>query len=200
MDCVKIGQLIAKLRKEKKLTQKNIADALGIQSKTVSKWECGLGCPDLSLWPELSTILGVDMKQMMEGEITSNKPDSGNIDKVRFYVCPTCGNILVSTGSASIFCCGRKLERILPVDSSDAIKITVEEIDMDYFITFDHPMTKEHYISFVAYVKTDRILLNRLYPEQSPTCRIPLAKGGKFYVYCNQHGLVAYSDCNLKKL
>jgi desulfoferrodoxin (superoxide reductase-like protein) len=194
MDCVKIGQLIAKLRKEKKLTQKNIADALGIQSKTVSKWECGLGCPDLSLWPDLSTILGVDMKQMMEGEITSNKPDSGNIDKVRFYVCPTCGNILVSTGSASIFCCGRKLERLRPKDVSDAIKITVEEIDMDYFITFDHPMTKEHYISFVAYVKTDRVFLNRLYPEQSPTCRIPMNKGGKFYVYCNQHGLVVYSD------
>ncbi|HCR83676.1 MAG TPA: XRE family transcriptional regulator, partial [Lachnospiraceae bacterium] len=54
MDCVKIGKLIAKLRKEKNLTQRNIADALGIQNKTVSKWECGLGCPDLSLWPELS--------------------------------------------------------------------------------------------------------------------------------------------------
>lgn len=199
MDCVKIGQLIAKLRKEKNLTQKNIADALGIQSKTVSKWECGLGCPDLSLWPELSTILGVDMKQMMEGEITSNKPDSGNIDKVRFYVCPSCGNILVSTGSASIFCCGRKLERILPVVSSDAIKITAEEIEMDYFITFDHPMTKGHYISFVAYVKTDKIFLNRLYPEQSPTCRIPIAKGGKLYVYCIQHGLVMYSDKDLNQ-
>ncbi len=103
MDCAKIGRLIAELRKEQKLTQKNIADALGIQSKTVSKWECGLGCPDLSLWSELSTILGVDMKQMMEGEITPNRPDSGNINKVRFYVCSTCGNILVSTGSASIF-------------------------------------------------------------------------------------------------
>ena len=52
------------------MTQKNIADALGIQSKTVSKWECGLGCPDSSLWSDLSTILGVDMKQLMEGEIT----------------------------------------------------------------------------------------------------------------------------------
>ncbi|MFV0330162.1 MAG: helix-turn-helix domain-containing protein [Dysgonomonas sp.] len=194
MDCVKIGKLIAKLRKEKKLTQKNVADALDIQSKTVSKWECGLGCPDLSLWPELSAILGVDMKQMMEGEITSNKPDSGNIDKVRFYVCPSCGNILVSTGSASIFCCGRKLERILPIDSPAAIIITVEEMDTDYFITFDHPMTKEHYISFVAFVKSDKVLLNRLYPEQSPTCRFPVIKGGKLYVYCIKHGLSVYTD------
>ncbi len=194
MDCVKIGKLIAKLRKEKNLTQKNIADALGIQSKTVSKWECGLGCPDLPLWPELSAILGVDMKQMMEGEITPNKPDSGNIDKVRFYVCPFCGNILVSTGSASIFCCGRKLERILPMDTLIAPKIIVEEIDADYLVTFDHPMTKEHYLSFVAYVKSDKVFLNRLYPEQSPTCRFPITTGGKLYVYCVKHGLLVYPD------
>lgn len=88
-----------------------------------------------------------------------------NLPKVRFYVCPSCGNILVSTGSASIFCCGRKLERILPMDITVATKITVEEMDTDYFITFDHPMTKEHYISFVAFVKSDKVLLNRLYPE-----------------------------------
>ncbi len=192
MDCVKIGKLIAKLRKEKNLTQRDIADALGIQNKTVSKWECGLGCPDLSLWSELSAILGVDMKQMMEGEITANSPDNGNIDNVRFYVCSSCGNILVSTGSASIFCCGRKLEPILPTDSSVAIKITVEEIDTDYFVTIDHPMTKEHYLSFVAYVKSDKIYLNRLYPEQSPTFRIPITTGGKLYVYCIKHGLMVY--------
>ena len=192
MDCVKIGKLIAKLRKEKNLTQKNIADALGIQNKAVSKWECGLGCPDISLWPELSAILDVDMVQLMEGEITPNKPDSGNIDKVSFYVCPTCGNILVSTGSASIFCCGRKLERIPPMDSSESIKIKVEEIDTDYFITFDHPMTKDHYISFVAYVKSDKIFLNRLYPEQSPSSRFPISKGGKLYIYCVKHCLMVY--------
>lgn len=194
MDSVKIGKLIAKLRKEKNLTQKNIADALGIQSKTVSKWECGLGCPDLTLWPGLSEILGVDIIQMMEGEITPNKPDSGNIDKVRFYVCPSCGNILISTGSASIFCCGRKLEYIEPMDATAEMDITVEEMDTDYYITFDHPMTKEHYISFAALVKSDRVLLNRLYPEQSPTCRFPLMLGGKLYVYCIRDGLSIYSD------
>ncbi|SCY23223.1 helix-turn-helix domain-containing protein [Alkaliphilus peptidifermentans] len=194
MDCVKIGKLISKLRKEKNLTQKNIADVLGIQNKTVSKWECGLGCPDLSLWPELSAILGVDMKPMMEGEITPNKPDNGNIDRIRFYVCPSCGNTLVSTGSASIFCCGRKLERIMPMDPLTSPQITVAEIDMDYYITFDHPMTKEHYISFVACVKSDRVFLNRLYPEQSPTCRFPITIGGKLYVYCINHGLVVYEN------
>ena len=133
------------------------------------------------------------MKQMMEGEITSNKPDSGNIDKVHFYVCLSCGNILVSTGRASIFCCGRKLERVLPTVATIAPKITVEEIDTDYFVTFDHPMTKDHYLSFVAYVKSDRVFLNRLYPEQSPTCRFPITTGGKLFVYCIKHGLSVYS-------
>ena len=200
MDTVKIGKLIARLRKEKNLTQKNIADELGNQSKTVSKWECGLGCPDLSLWPRLSDILGVDIIQMMEGEITPNKPDVGNIDRVRFYVCPSCGNILISTGSASIFCCGRKLEYILPMDSAEAIKITVEEMDTDYYITFDHPMTKEHYISFVALVKSDRVFFNRLYPEQSPTARFPIIVGGKLYVYCVKDGLSVFSGISHVKL
>lgn len=190
MDCMKIGRLIARLRKEKGLTQKNIADALGVGNKAVSKWECGLGCPDLALWPELSVILGADMAQLMEGEITSNKPDTGNIDKIRFYVCPDCGNILVSTGSASIFCCGRKLERVLPTGPLAASDLHIEESDTDYYVTIAHPMTKTHYISFAAYVKSDRVFLTRLYPEQSPAFRFPMLAGGKLYVYCVQHGLM----------
>ena len=194
MDCTKIGKLIAHLRKEKGMTQKNLADAIGVLNKTVSKWECGLGCPDLSYWADLSSILGVDMVQMMEGEIISNKPDSGNIDKILFYVCPDCGNILVSTGSASIFCCGRKLERLNLVEKTEELGISIEETDIDYYITFNHPMEKKHYISFAAYVKNDRVLLNRLYPEQSPAFRIPINYGGKLYLYCVKDGLTVYSD------
>lgn len=194
MDCVKIGRLIARLRKEKGLTQKNVADFLGVLNKTVSKWECGLGCPDLSYWSGLSEILGVDITQMMEGEITYNKPDNGNIDRVRFYVCPSCGNILVSTGSASISCCGRKLEHLIPESPKEDFNISVEEMDTDYYITFNHPMNKEHYISFAASVKNDRILLNRLYPEQHAAFRIPVTAGGKLYLYCCNHGLTVYSD------
>lgn len=194
MDCTKIGKLIAHLRKEKGMTQKNLADELGVLNKTVSKWECGLGCPDLSYWSDLSVIPGVDMVQMMEGEITSNKPDSGNIDKIHFYVCPTCGNILVSTGSASIFCCGRKLEYLHLTEKAEEIEISIEESDIDYYITFNHLMEKEHYISFAAYVKSDRVLLNRLYPEQSPAFRIPISSGGKLYLYCINHGLKVYPN------
>ena len=111
MDNIKIGNLIAQLRQERGLTQQDIANALSISNKTISKWECGLGAPNISLWADLSTILGADVVDLMEGEMTLNEPDGGNINKIRFYVCPTCHNVLVSTGSASIFCCGRKLTR-----------------------------------------------------------------------------------------
>ena len=48
IDCIKAGKLILSLRKEKNMTQKEIADALNISDKTISKWERGLGCPDIS--------------------------------------------------------------------------------------------------------------------------------------------------------
>lgn len=191
MDCEKVGKLIRALRTQRGLTQKNIADALGISNKTVSKWECGLGCPDLDLWPELSVILSADMGQLMEGEIIRNRPDSGNISRVRFYVCPDCGNILVSTGAATIHCCGRRLERLEPV-GEDLPQVSVQEMDTDFYVTFDHPMTKEHYLTFAAYVKSDRITLHRLYPEQEAAVRFPVQRGGKLYVCCNTHGLMRY--------
>ena len=191
MDCEKVGKLILQLRSERGLTQKNIADALGISNKTVSKWECGLGCPDLNLWPELSVILGVDMAQLMEGEMVQNRPDPGNISRIRFYVCPVCGNVLFSTGSATIHCCGRKLEPLKP-QSEEIPEITVEEMDTDYYVTFDHPMEKGHYLVFAAYVKSDRVTLHRMYPEQEAAVRFPMQRGGKLYAYCNQHGLIRY--------
>jgi DNA-binding XRE family transcriptional regulator len=192
MDCAKVGRLIAQLRKEKGLTQQNISDALGVSNKAVSKWECGLGCPDSSLWPDLSVILGVETAQLMEGEIVRNRPDNGNIDRVRFYVCPLCGNVLTSTGSASIFCCGRKLERLKGENEFPAPHMDKEIVETDYYLTFDHPMNKDHYLLFAAYVKSDRLFLTRLYPEQSPALRIPYIPGGKLYLYCTQHGLSVY--------
>lgn len=188
MDCIKTGRLLAKLRKEKGLTQREVADALGISNKTISKWETGLGCPDLSLWPELSAIYGAEISQLMEGEIIPNKPDSGNMLRASFYVCPTCGNILFGKGTASVFCCGRKLEALSPSPECP-VEITAELSDNDYYITCDHEMTKEHYIAFAALVKSDRVYFVRLYPEQSPSFRLPAVKGARLYLYCVKHGL-----------
>lgn len=194
MDCLKIGRLILQLRKEKGMTQQNVADALNISNKTVSKWECGLGCPDVTLWAELSSLLGADIQKMLEGELNPNRPDVGKLDKIRFYVCHTCGNILTSTSEASIHCCGRKLMPLIPVPVTDEHQLTIEEMDADHYIAFDHEMRKEHYIAFVALVHKDRVMLTRLYPEQSAAVRIPIMnRGGNLYFYCTRHGLQVYT-------
>ena len=59
----------------------------------------------------------------------------------------------------------------------------------DYFVSSSHEMTKEHYIGFVAYVRFDKVLTVRLYPEQDATVRFPKMYGGKLYYLCNTHGL-----------
>lgn len=194
MDCAKIGKLIEHLRKEKGLTQKEVAEQLNISNKTVSKWECGKGAPEVSLWDGLSVILGADILKLLQGELNPNRLDIGKIENIRFYVCPSCGNILTSTGKAGISCCGRRLSPLSAVTEITGHEISVEEMDTDYFITIKHDMSKKHYISFAAYVYDDRIWFQRLYPEQSPAFRMPVMKGGgNLYLYCTKDGLFKYS-------
>ena len=189
MDCKKVGILIHGLRKEKKLTQKQLADAMNISDKTISKWERGLGCPDVSLLHELSDVLNVNIEKILLGDLDPNNADGGNMKKIKFYVCPTCGNIIIYTGEAELSCCGRKLIPLIAKPSDKDHHLQVETIEDDYYITFLHEMSKEHYINFIAYVACDRIFMVRLYPEQSGEVRFPKLYGGKLYFGCNQHGL-----------
>lgn len=189
MDCNKVGRLILALRKEKGLTQKQVADAMNISDKAISKWERGLGCPDVSLLSALSEILSVNIERILAGDIGENPTDGGNMKRLKFYVCPNCGSIVNSTGAAEISCCGRKLEALIPQHADSAHTAMLQIIDNQYFVTFDHPMTKLHYISFVAYLASDRLTLVKLYPEQEAQLNLPLTFNGKLYFYCNNHGL-----------
>lgn len=68
MDTVKIGKLIAKCRKEKNLTQRELAEKMGVSDKSVSKWENGKCLPDVSLYMELCEILGITINEFFLGE------------------------------------------------------------------------------------------------------------------------------------
>ena len=68
MDKEKTGQLITELRKEKGLTQKQLADALNVTDKAVSKWERGLSFPDISMLEPISELLGVSIMEILAGE------------------------------------------------------------------------------------------------------------------------------------
>jgi len=189
MDCSKVGNLILTLRKEKRWTQKQLADKMNISDKTISKWEKGLGCPDVSLLKELSEILEVNIEKILQGDLEPNEADGGNMKRLKFYVCPNCGNVITSTGEAEISCCGRKLNVLSAKPSDEKHHLKVETIEDDYYITFSHEMTKEHYLNFIAYVSYDKVLLVRLYPEQGSEVRFPVLRQGKLYFGCNKHGL-----------
>lgn len=195
MDCNKTGRLILNLRKEKGLTQRQLAEAMNISDKTISKWERGLGCPDVSILHELSEVLGINIEKILIGDLDPNNTDGGNMKKIQFYICPNCGNIITSTGEAELSCCGRKLTALVAKQSDESHNINIETIEDDYYITFNHEMSKTHYLSFIAYVAYDRILLVRLYPEQSGEVRFPRMSGGKLYFGCNQHGLWVHKGC-----
>lgn len=186
MDYHKVGTLISSLRKEKGYTQKQLAEMIQVSDKAVSKWERGMGCPDVSLLGELSAVLGVNIEKILTGQLDPNSEDGGNMKRIKFYICPDCGNILTATGEAEISCCGRRLASQVPQKADGNHRLHMEEVDDEFYITFEHEMTKEHFLSFVAYVNYNSIHLVRLYPEQSGEARMPRMRGGKFYFGCSR--------------
>lgn len=168
-------------------------DAAKIGNKTVSKWECGLGCPDISLLAELSRIFGVDLEKLLSGELNANEMSGGNMKHIKFFVCPHCGNLITAMADTSVSCCGKKLQALTPRKASENERLSVEIIENDYFISTQHEMVREHYISFVALLTGGSIMLRRQYPEWELQTRIPVFSHGRLLWYCTQHGLF-YQD------
>ena len=189
MDQVKIGQLIRTQRTQRGLTQKALAEDIGVGDKAVSKWERGLGCPDVSLLPEISRVLGIGLEALLSGQLDANDQERGNMKKLRFYVCPDCGSLITATAEAGVSCCGRTLLPLKPQKVESEDKLSVEKIDDSWFVASSHPMTKDHYISFVALLTGDTLLLRRLYPEWDLQTRIPCLGHGILLWYCTRHGL-----------
>ena len=199
MDLTKNGNLLRLLRKEKKMTQKELADKLGVVPKTVSKWETGYGFPDVSTLSSLADVLGVNERILLSGAFTANQMESGNLKRTQFYVCPCCGSIMQGVGNCQINCCGRTLTPLQAKVADKEHALTITEIENDFYIELSHEMSKKHYISFVSYIGVDRVLTLRLYPEQDCAIRIPKAYTGKIVYYCNKHGLFEYSIRSTRK-
>ena len=183
------GATIKALREDRKLTQAELADKIGVSSKTISKWETAKGLPDISLLQPLAQALGISIIELMNGEHITNKNVSANMLRCRFSVCPVCGNIIHSSGNAVVSCCGITLPALEAEDPDELHEMTIEKVEDEHFITIHHPMTKQHFISFLAFVTSDRIQMVKFYPEGNAETRIQLRGRGYLYFYCNQHGL-----------
>lgn len=180
---------IKHLREKQGLTQAELAEKIGVSSKTISKWETAKGLPDISLLQPLAQALNISLIELMNGEHIANKNISANLLRSKFYVCPVCGNLLQSTGNAVVSCCGITLPALEAEEANASHDITIELVEDEHFVSILHPMTKQHYISFAAFVTCDRVQTIKFYPEGNAETRLSLRGGGYLYWYCNRHGL-----------
>ena len=184
------GTTIKSMRERKGLTQAELAERIGVTPKAVSKWETGRGLPDVSLLQPLATTLDTSVIELMNGQPVVNQNRCGNLLRTKFYVCPVCGNILNAVGDALISCCGITLPPLEAELFDEAHILTITPVETEQFLAIRHPMTKEHFISFVAFVTGDRVQMVKFYPEGNAETRLSLRGHGILYAYCNRHGLM----------
>ncbi len=183
------GEAIRLLREKNKYTQAELADQLCVSDKTVSKWETGKGYPDITLLEPLAKALSVSVAELLSGSTISNGNVSANMLRSVFYVCPVCGNVVHSMGEAAVHCHGVLLRPAEAEEADEKHALTVGQVEDEFFVTVRHDMTKQHYISFIAAVSSDRLQLVKLYPEGDAAARFKMAGVRRFYYYCNRDGL-----------
>ena len=137
----------------------------------------------------LAKALAVSVTELLSGNAVTNRNLSSNVLRSKFYVCPVCGNIIRAMGNAVISCCGIALPPLEADEADEHHEIAIEQVEDEQFITVHHPMTKEHFISFIAYVTSDRVQFVKFYPEGNAQTRLQLRGKGTLYYFCNQHGL-----------
>ena len=201
MDRYVTGAVIKKLRESKKMTQEDLAERIHVSGKAVSKWETGAGFPDISLLEPLAEALGISVIELLSGEDVRNTNRSCNMEKGRFYVCPVCGNVIGTAGETVVSCCGINLPPLEAEEHAgtcgdeyedehgDEHRILIQADAGEYYVSIAHPMTKDHYISFIAAVSDRSVQLAKLYPEGSAEIRFRMDHVKHIYAYCNRHGL-----------
>ena len=189
MDQYVTGTIIRKLRESKHMTQSELADRLNVSDKAVSKWENGKGYPDISLIQPLADVLGISVIELLQGEAVINTNRNFNMRNIKFYICPVCGNVIVNSGEAMISCCGITLMPAEAEEADEEHTASIEPVEDEYYVHVNHPMTKNHFISFIAAIGDSGYDIMKMYPEGTADCRFK--RSGTRYIcyYCNRDGL-----------
>ena len=189
MDQYVTGTIIRKLRESKHMTQSELAERLNVSDKAVSKWENDKGYPDISLIQPLADVLGISVIELLQGEAVINTNRNFNMRNIKFYICPVCGNVIVSSGEAMISCCGITLMPAEAEEADEEHTASIEPVEDEYYVHVNHPMTKNHFISFIAAIGDSGYDIMKMYPEGTADCRFK--RSGTLYIcyYCNRDGL-----------
>ena len=183
------GAVIKELREKNRMTQAELAEKLCVSDKTISKWETAKGYPDISLLEPIAKVFGISITELISGNAVSNVNVSANMLRSKFYVCPVCGNVIHSMGEVVLHCHGITLTPCQPEETDEHHMIFIERVEDEYFIRIDHDMTKQHYISFIAGLSSDKVQMIKLYPEGNAEARIKINGVKKILFYCNKDGL-----------
>ncbi|MDD5832151.1 MAG: helix-turn-helix domain-containing protein [Clostridiales bacterium] len=189
------GKIVKELREKNGLTQLQLSEKLGVSDKTVSKWENGKGYPDITLLEPIAEAFRVSVTELIAGTAVYNANVSANMLRSKFYVCPVCGNVIHSMGEAAISCHGVLLEPAEAENEDEKHRAVIESVEDEYYISIDHPMTKDHYISFAAAAGSDGLQLMKLYPEGNAEFRFKRRGIRRLYYYCNRDGLFCKDIC-----
>jgi len=166
-----------------------VAESLNVSDKAVSKWETGRGYPDIALLEPLASALGISVIELLAGEDVINGNRSFNMNRMRFYVCPVCGNVICSSGEAVISCCGITLPPLEAEKPDSEHSPIIEQVEDEYFVEFPHEMSRSHYISFAAALRDNGCEITKFYPEWNAQARFKKGRASWIYYYCNRHGL-----------
>lgn len=187
------GSMIRQMREKKGLTQEELAEKLFVSSKAVSKWETGQGLPDISLLEPLAKALDISIIELFRGQSIVNRNRAANMQKTVCYVCPICGNVILALGEAVVSCCGITLPALKAEDAEEmddpAHAIRASYDDGEIYARMDHPMEKDHYISFLMAISDNGCQSVTLYPEGSAEARFRPERVQRIYAYCNRHGM-----------
>lgn len=112
------------------------------------------------------------------------------LNRLKIFCCPTCGNVSFAYGKSSMHCCGQQLDSMTIRPATDRELFTATEMDGEYLINFDCPMTKDDHIAAVVLERHDSVTLYRLFAEQAAQIRIPMLTGSKIYTIHHQEGNV----------
>ncbi len=180
------AEMIRARRRALGLTQAELAGRIHVSAKAVSKWERAAGMPDASIVPALSTALGLSAESLLAGHAPINRPDGGNMKRIKFYQCPNCGNLLTSTGPAEVTCCSLRLAPMTAQKAEDAHRLAITDVETEKLLTWAHPMDKGHHLTFLAAVGSDCVHLTRLYPEGAQEHRLPRIPWARYFCGCTE--------------
>ena len=189
MDRYVTGAVIRKLREAKKLTQEELAARIYVSGKAVSKWETGQGFPDISLLEPLAGALGLSVIELLSGAEVENRNRASHMARGKFYVCPVCGNVIRAVGEAVVSCCGITLPPMEPESPDEEHALRAAAVEDEYYVALDHPMTRQHHISFLAALSDRGVQFVKLYPEEAAEARFKIAGVSRLCACCNRHGL-----------